>query len=831
MTENNELEKKLLDESLDSDYDKIKVRDISAEMKESFLDYSMSVIVARALPDVRDGMKPVQRRIIYAMSNIGLTYDRPHRKSAKVVGDVMGEYHPHGDSAIYSAMVRMAQPFSYRYPLVDGQGNFGNIDGWPAASMRYTEARLMKLSNELVKDINKNTVDFTDNYSNETKEPTVLPSRMPNLLLNGSMGIAVGMATNIPPHNLNEVVDATIALIDNSEISIIELMQNHLFGPDFPTGSYILGRSGIKKAYMTGKGQIIQRGKAEIDTLPNGKPRIVITQIPYQVVKAQLVEKIGQLVREKQIEGITDLRDESSKKTGIRVVIECRKDVSGEVILNQLYRLTPLQSNFSANMIALVNGEPRLLNLKQMLQLYLDHQVDVIYRKTKYDLERALERAHILEGFMIALDNIDEVIHIIRNSQTDNEAQQRLLERFNLTPVQSKAILDMRLRRLTGLERDKIQNEYQQLLAMIEDYRDILNNHYRVLDIIKTDLLEIKEKYGDARRSIIMDSGYDVDDEDLIERDEIVVSMTLNGYIKQTSVDEYKTQHRGGRGVKGMSTNDEDVVDRLLTMNTHDYICFFTNLGKIYRLKGYQVPSASRTSKGIPVVNLIPLEKDEKVKSMLKISQTSTANYAIFVTEQGIVKRTSVEEFMRVNKNGKIAIKLNEGDNLVETKATTGDDDILIASSFGKAVRFHESILRPTGRNSVGVRGMNVDGGKVIGMTTSHEGNFLLSVTENGYGKLTDINEYRLTNRGGKGVKTVNITQKNGPLVAFRSVNGNEDALIVTDQGILIRFSLNDVSHSGRATLGVKLINVHETKVASLAIVQNEDEEDKQDLS
>lgn len=805
-------------------HDKIELRDISTEMKESFLDYSMSVIVSRALPDVRDGLKPVHRRILYAMNDLGMYADRPFRKSAMLVGEVMGNYHPHGDSAIYSSIVRMAQDFSFRYPLVQGQGNFGSIDGDGAAAMRYTESRMSKISMEMLRDINKETVDFMDNYDASKKEPTVLPSRIPQLILNGSMGIAVGMATNIPPHNLSETVDALIAIIKNPEITALELMNDYIFGPDFPTGGYILGRSGIKKAFTTGRGTILMRAKTSIETLSNNRQQIIITEIPYQVNKARMVERIATLVREKVIDGITDLRDESNRN-GIRVVIEVRRDVSAEVLLNQLFRMTQLQASFGVNAIALVDGQPKLLSIKELFTHYLEHQVIVVKRKTQYDLDRAKDRAHILEGFIIALDNIDEVIHIIRDSMSDDEASTRLSERFGLSEAQCKAILDMRLRRLTGLERNKIQEEYEQLLLTIEDLTDILKNEYRVYEIIEEDLLEMKEKYSDERRSEIIEDGYDLEDEDLIEREDVVISMTLKGYIKRTSLDTFSIQHRGGRGVRSMSMHEDDGIEHLVTMNTHEYLLIFTNFGKVYRIKAYQVPAASRTSMGIPIVNILQLEKDEQVKSLVRIPEDSESQYVVFVTKNGYIKKTAVEHFDRIQRNGKIAISLEDYDELVSVKATDGHNDILIATSLGKAVRFDEKHVRPMGRTARGVRGINVDGGEVIGMATDVEGDKILVVTEHGYGKITPISEYRLTSRGGKGVITIKITDRNGSLVAFRSVDGDEEALLVTDAGTLIRISLEDVSELGRNTQGVKLINVKDASLSNVAIVKATEEE------
>ena len=805
-------------------HDKIELRDISTEMKESFLDYSMSVIVSRALPDVRDGLKPVHRRILYAMNDLGMYADRPFRKSAMLVGEVMGNYHPHGDSAIYSSIVRMAQDFSFRYPLVQGQGNFGSIDGDGAAAMRYTESRMSKISMEMLRDINKETVDFMDNYDASKKEPTVLPSRIPQLILNGSMGIAVGMATNIPPHNLSETVDALIAIIKNPEITALELMNDYIFGPDFPTGGYILGRSGIKKAFTTGRGTILMRAKTSIETLSNNRQQIIITEIPYQVNKARMVERIATLVREKVIDGITDLRDESNRN-GIRVVIEVRRDVSAEVLLNQLFRMTQLQASFGVNAIALVDGQPKLLSIKELFTHYLEHQVIVVKRKTQYDLDRAKDRAHILEGFIIALDNIDEVIHIIRDSMSDDEASTRLSERFGLSEAQCKAILDMRLRRLTGLERNKIQEEYEQLLLTIEDLTNILKNEYRVYEIIEEDLLEMKEKYSDERRSEIIEDGYDLEDEDLIEREDVVISMTLKGYIKRTSLDTFSIQHRGGRGVRSMSMHEDDGIEHLVTMNTHEYLLIFTNFGKVYRIKAYQVPAASRTSMGIPIVNILQLEKDEQVKSLVRIPEDSESQYVVFVTKNGYIKKTAVEHFDRIQRNGKIAISLEDYDELVSVKATDGHNDILIATSLGKAIRFDEKHVRPMGRTARGVRGIKVDGGEVIGMATDVEGDKILVVTEHGYGKITPISEYRLTSRGGKGVITIRITDRNGSLVAFRSVDGDEEALLVTDAGTLIRISLEDVSELGRNTQGVKLINVKDASLSNVAIVKATEEE------
>ncbi|WP_418290008.1 DNA gyrase subunit A, partial [Massilicoli timonensis] len=688
---------------MDINQDRLKQVDISKEMRKSFLDYSMSVIVQRALPDVRDGLKPVHRRILHSMNELGIVANKPFKKSARIVGDVIGKYHPHGDIAVYDAMVRMSQDFSYRYELVQGHGNFGSIDGDGAAAMRYTEAKMSKIAMEMMKDINKDTVDFMDNYDGEEKEPVVLPARFPNLLVNGSVGIAVGMATNIPPHNLTETIDATLAVMDQPDISVLELM-SIIKGPDFPTGGIILGRAGIRQAYETGRGSIMIRSRTEIDELPNGKPRIIVTEIPYMVNKANLVEKIASLVREKIVDGITDLRDESSRE-GIRIVIEMRKDVQPDVILNQLFRLTALQTSFGVNTLALVNGEPKQLGLKDVLRHYIDHQIDVTVRRTKYDLKKAEDRAHILEGLRIALDHIDAIIKLIRSSKDDEEALHGLMEQFGLTEIQGKAILEMRLRRLTGLERDKIESEYQQLLETIADLKDILANHARVLQIIHDELTEVKNRYGDERRTEISDASYDMQDEDLIPVEESVITMTTNGYIKRLPVDTYHTQNRGGRGIKGMALNEDDVIEFILTMSSHDYLMFFTNKGKVYRIKGYQVPNASRTAKGLPIVNLLSMEKDEKVRALISIERECDSAYLLFVTKYGTVKRVALDEFASIRQNGKIAITLRDGDELVAVKETNGSDEIIIAGSNGKAVRFNENDIRPMGRTASGVKG------------------------------------------------------------------------------------------------------------------------------
>ncbi len=801
---------------------------LTHEMRESFLEYSMSVIVARALPDVRDGMKPVHRRILYAMNDLGMYSDKPHKKSARIVGEVIGKYHPHGDTAVYETMVRMAQDFSYRYPLVDGHGNFGSVDGDQPAAMRYTEARMSKVAMELVKDLNKDTVDFIDNYDGEEKEPLVLPSRLPNLILNGSMGIAVGMATNMPTHNLRETVDAIDAVMENPDITVTELMQ-YLPGPDFPTGGYILGRAGIRKAYETGRGSIMMRSKCDIETMDNGKKRIIVREIPYGVNKSSMVEKIANLAREKVVEGITDLRDESNMD-GIRVVIELRKDITQpEVLLNQLYRLTDLQTSFGINNLALVNGAPKLCGIKDLIRYYIDHQVDVVERRTRFELKKAEERAHILEGLLKAINNIDEVIDIIKSSKDDAEAMAQFNVRYGLDEIQSKAILDMQLRRLTGLQQAKLEDEFNQLNIAIADYKDILANHERVLQIIRDELNELADKYGDQRRTEIIDADYDLEDEDLIPVEQIVVSLSMNGYVKRMPLEMYKTQNRGGHGVKGVSTHSDDDVDKFLTMSTHDYLMIFTNKGKVYRMKGYRIPSGSKTAKGLPIVNLLKLEKDENVMSLISYNPNAEDNpykFLIFATRNGIVKKTPIEEYEAIRQSGKIAITLREDDELVAVKATTGEDDIILAASKGKACRFCEDNARSKGRTASGVKGMNLDGGHVVGMAISYEGQYILSVSENGYGKKTPLEEYRRTSRGAKGVKSINITEKNGDLIDVRAVNGDEDLMIMTTAGIFIRISLEQVGNYSRNTQGVKLLTMKDGgKVQTCAIVEHQEEE------
>ncbi len=802
----------------------IKNVNITSEMKTSFLDYAMSVIVARALPDVRDGLKPVHRRILYAMNDLGMHSDKPYKKSARIVGEVIGKYHPHGDVAVYETMVRMAQDFSYRHMLVDGHGNFGSVDGDSAAAMRYTEARMSKIAMELIKDIQKDTIDFVDNYDGEEKEPSVLPSYFPNMLVNGATGIAVGMATNIPPHNLGETIDATISIMENPEIEMIELM-DVIKGPDFPTGGYILGRAGIKAAYETGKGSIIIRSKADIVETQTGKKRIIVSEIPYQVNKATLVEKIAALVREKQIEGITDLRDESNRD-GIRIVIELRKDVQAEVILNQLYRMSSMQTSFGINMLGLVEGAPKQMGIKEALGVYIDHQKEVVRRRVSFELNKALERAHILEGLRIALDNIDEIISIIRSSIDDQTAMATMIERFGLSEIQAKAIMDMRLRRLTGLERDKIEDEYIQLQEAIADYKDILEKESRVENIVKEQLLEIKRRFSDQRRTEILDSALDMQDEDLIPVEDVVIALTLNGYIKRTTVDTYHIQNRGGKGVKGMTTHSDDIVDQFMFMSTHDFLLLFTNFGKVYRIKGYQVPQSGRTAKGLPVVNLLNLNKEEKVRALVSIKNDDQSSYLIFATKQGLVKRVKVDEFESIRQSGKIAIRLNDDDELIAVKQTSGDDEIIIAGSNGKAVRFNEKHVRAMGRSAAGVLGFKTDGSVVVGMTTDKEGTYLLAITERGYGKKSELDEYRLTNRGVKGVKTINLTDKNGELVTLRALEGHEDLLIVTDGGQVIRISAKDIGTYGRNTQGVKLIQINNgAKVSSVAVIPNNHKE------
>lgn len=810
----------------------VQIVNLSKEVKNSFLEYAMSVIVARALPDVKDGLKPVHRRILYGMSEAKMNAGSPYKKSARIVGDVMGKYHPHGDFAIYEAMVRLAQNFSTRYPLVDGHGNFGSIDGDGAAAMRYTEARMSKIAMEMVKDLDEDTVDFMPNYDGEEQEPVVLPSKFPNILVNGSTGIAVGMATNIPPHNLAEAIDAILAIAENPDIEVADLMQI-LKGPDFPTGAYILGKSGIKKAYETGNGTILLRSKTHIEEMANGKNRILITEIPYQVNKTVMIEKIADLAREKIIDGITDLRDESSGED-IRVVIELRKDVVPEVVLNQLFKLTQLQVSYGINMLALVDGEPKVLPVKEMLQYYLQHQKNVIYRRTQFELKKAEDELHVLQGIVIAIENIDEVIQIIRSSKNVEESQSALMDRFHLSERQAKAIVSMSLGRLSALEIEKSETKCKNLEEQVEDYKAILSSEDRIFEIVKNELIEIKNKYSDARRSEIIMGEFNIDDEDLITKEDIIVTLTLNGYIKRVPMDTFKTQNRGGKGIKGMATNEEDVVDKIVIANTHKDIIFFTNFGKVYRLRGHQIPEYGRTAKGIPVINLLNMDANEKVRSIISLNEYQENHTLVFVTKNGIVKRVALKEFESIRQKGKIAIHLKEDDELIDVKLTDGTAQILIASSNGKVVRFNEQDVRVMGRSASGVKGINVNGKEVIGVATSLEGEYLLVISKNGYGKMSLITDYRLTKRGSQGVLTMKISEKNGLLSNIKAVNGTEDLLVVTNQGIVIRTSLEQVKKAGRNTLGVRIIKLNEgQEVSSIAIaakeeiIETEDEQEK----
>ena len=803
--------------------------ELTKEIRRDFLEYSMSVIVSRALPDVRDGLKPVQRRILYSMHEMNIGPDKAYRKSARIVGDTMGKYHPHGDSSIYGALVYLAQPWNMRSVLVDGHGNFGSMDGDDPAAMRYTEARMSKIAVEMLRDLEKDTVDMVDNYDGQEKEPTVLPSRYPNLIVNGSSGIAVGMATNVAPHNLGETIDGIFAVMDNPEITATELM-NYMKGPDFPTGAYILGRSGIRQAFETGRGSVIMRAKTKIEEMPNGKSRIVVYELPYMVNKASLVERIATLVRDKVIEGITDLRDESNMD-GIRVVIELRKDIQPDVMLNQLYRSTPLQSNFGVNNVVLFNGVPRQASMIDLLKGYIAFQDEVIVRRTQFDLKKAQDRAHILEGLRIAVDNLDAIIHTIRDSRDPNEAMPRLMEGFGLDEIQAKAILDMQFRRLTGLEREKIENEYQDLLIKIADFQDILSNHARVLQIIRDELSEVKAKFNDPRRSEIIDAIADVEDEDLIPVENIIITLSSNGYIKRLTTDTYHVQNRGGKGIKGMELHKDDIIDQFISMSTHDHLLVFTDKGKVYRIKGYNVPEFSRTSKGIPAINLISMEKTENIRALVSYSKDHDSKFLFFVTKQGIIKRTTFDEYENINKNGKIAIKLNEDDELAFVRSTDGNAEIIIAGSNGKAVRFLENTVRPLGRTARGVKGFNVDGGYVIGLATNLEGEYILTITENGFGKKSALADYRMTRRGARGVKTVNVTEKSGKLVCMRAVRGDEDCMIMTAGGIVIRISLNQVSVYSRSAQGVKVINVKDDIVSSVAILEPEEDSEVVDIS
>ena len=808
---------------------RINERNITNEMRESFLDYAMSVIVSRALPDVRDGLKPVHRRILYGLNEQGMTPDKSYKKSARIVGDVMGKYHPHGDSSIYEAMVRMAQDFSYRYPLVDGQGNFGSMDGDGAAAMRYTEARMSKITLELLRDINKDTIDFIDNYDGNEREPAVLPARFPNLLVNGASGIAVGMATNIPPHNLTEVINGVLKVSHNTDATIAELMED-IQGPDFPTGALIMGKSGIRRAYETGRGSIQMRARAEIEERGGGRQRIVVTEVPYQVNKARMIEKIAELARDKKIDGITDLRDETSLRTGVRVVIDIRKDANASVILNNLYKQTPLQTSFGVNMIALVNGRPRLITLKEALVEYLEHQKVVVRRRTEYNLKKAQDRAHILEGLRIALDHIDEIITTIRESETDKVAMASLQERFELSERQAQAILDMRLRRLTGLERDKIEDEYNELVAYIKELQEILADEEKLLQIVRDELIDIRERFGDDRLTEIQLGGFDnIEDEDLIPEEQIVITLSHNNYIKRLPASTYRAQHRGGRGVQGMNTLEEDFVSQLVTLSTHDHVLFFTNKGRVYKLKGYEVPELSRQSKGIPVVNAIELDNDENISTMIAVKDLeSEDDFLVFATKKGIVKRSALSNFSHINKNGKIAIGFKNDDELIAVRLTDGEQDILIGTAHASLIRFHETSLRPLGRTASGVKGITLrEGDQVVGLDVADDASDdeVLVVTENGYGKRTPVNDYRLSNRGGKGIKTATITEKNGNIVCITTVTGEEDLMVVTNSGVIIRIDVQDISQNGRAAQGVRLIKLSDEQfVSTVAKVDEEDE-------
>ena len=807
---------------MDHSRDRLEENNIVNEIETSFLEYSMSVIISRALPDLRDGLKPVHRRILYSMYESGYTPDKPHKKSARIVGDVIGKYHPHGDSSIYEAMVRMAQDFNYRNMLVDGHGNFGNIEGYGAAAMRYTESRLSKISLELLRDINKDTVDFEPNFDESEKEPTILPSRFPNILVNGTMGIAVGMATNIPPHNLGEVIDGCVAYIDNNDITLDELMK-YIKGPDFPTGAIILGNSGIKKAYETGKGTITIRSRASIEE-KNGRQYIIIDEVPYGINTLELKNKVADLVHNKVIEGISDYH--TDLKDGVKITITLKKDANAQIVLNNLYKHTQFQTNYGINFLMLDNGVPKSLGLKDIISKYIDYQKEIIIRRTRFDLNKAEARVHILEGLKIALDNIDEIIKLIKESKGDEEAQTKLIERFGLTEIQAKAILEMKLRRLTGLERDKIEQELKELLEKIEYYKQILGSEQKVLEIIKEELIEIKNKYSDDRRTDIDMTAIDyIEDESLIPVEDIVVTLTQKGYIKRMNSDNYKSQNRGGVGIKGMATNEEDFVSSLISLTTHDYVLFFTNKGKVYRVKGYEIPLFSRQSKGLPIVNLLPLEKEEVVTTMLKIDREENSKYIVFCTQNGLVKRTNIKEFNSIRKNGKIAITLKDDDELIAARKTDETKEVLIASTNGRMIRFNEEEIRIMGRTASGVKGITVGDGKCVGCEIANEGQQILVVTEKGYGKRTSIDEYRMTHRGSKGVKALNITDKNGNIVSFKVVEGNEDLVIVTDNGIIIRLPLEQVSTTGRVAQGVKLINLKENqKVSTVTLMEKESE-------
>ena len=802
---------------------------LTSEMKTSFIDYAMSVIVARALPDVRDGLKPVHRRILYGMNELGVTPDKPHKKSARITGDVMGKYHPHGDYSIYEAMVRMAQWWSYRYMLVDGHGNFGSMDGDGAAAQRYTEARMSKIALEMLRDINKNTVDFADNYDASEREPLVLPARFPNLLVNGATGIAVGMATNIPPHNLGETIDAVKLMMDNPEVTTRELMEV-LPGPDFPTGALVMGKSGIHKAYETGKGSIVLRSRTEIEVTKSGRERIVVTEFPYMVNKTKVHEHIVRLVQEKRIEGITAVRDESNRE-GVRFVIEVRRDASANVILNNLFKMTQMQTNFGFNMLAIQNGVPKILSLRQILGAYIEHQKEVVTRRTIFDKEKAEARAHILEGLLIALDHIDEVIRIIRNSRTDAEAQAELMAKFKLSERQSQAILDMRLRRLTGLERDKIQSEYDDLVALIADLADILAKPERVATIIKEELEEVKRKFGDARRTELMiGEVLSLEDEDLIEETDVLITLSNKGYIKRLDQAEFTAQKRGGRGVQGTGVKDDDFVRELVSTSTHDHLLFFTNKGRVYRLKGYEIPEYGRTAKGLPIVNLLKLDEGESIQTIINVEQDrSDEAYLFFTTRQGLVKRTNVAEFSNIRQNGLKALNLRDEDELINVFLTDGNTDVIIGTKYGYSVRFNEAVVRNMGRSATGVRGVNLrDGDKVVGASVITDQDEVLVITEKGYGKRTIAGEYPTKGRGGKGIKTANITEKNGPLAGLLTVKGDEDLMIITDTGVMIRTSVGNISQTGRSTQGVKVMRLdQDAKIVTFTTVQPDEKDEE----
>lgn len=816
----------------DSDLSNNRISDVnlSKTMRTSFLSYAMSVIVARALPDVRDGLKPVHRRILYGMSELGVTPDKPYKKSARIVGDVMGKYHPHGDSAIYESMVRMAQDFSYRYMLVDGHGNFGSVDGDGAAAMRYTEARMSKIAVEMLRDINKDTVDWQPNYDDTEREPAVLPARFPNLLVNGATGIAVGMTTNIPPHNLAEVISAIHLLMDNPDATVADLMEV-LPGPDFPTGGIVMGKSGIRKAYQTGRGNIIVRAKVDIQDQKNGKQRIIVTELPYMVNKAKLIERIAGLARDKEIEGITDINDESDRE-GMRIVIDVRRDASASVILNNLYKMTLMQTNFGFNMLAIVKGAPKVLSLKQILIYYLEHQEDVIRRRTEFDLKKAQARAHILEGLRIALDHIDEIIAIIRQSQTSEIAKNQLMDTYGLSDKQAQAILDMRLVRLTGLEREKIESEYQDLLKAIADYKEILASKDRINQIIYEELMEIQRKFGDKRRTELMvGEVLSIEDEDLIEEEEVAVTLTHNGYIKRLPTTEFKSQHRGGRGIQGMDVHDDDFIEHLLTTSTHDVLLFFTNAGKVYRMKAYEIPEYGRTAKGIPVINLLGVNSGEKIQAVVNVTGDASAsdNYLFFTTVKGVVKRTPVQEFANIRSNGLKAITLKDDDELIGVTITDGHQNVIIGTHDGYAVSFDETTVRSMGRTASGVRGIRLrDDDFVIGFDVLKPDSNVFIITEKGYGKQTPAADYPIKGRGGKGIKTANVTEKNGHLAGLTTVDGQEDIMVMTNQGVMIRFNIATVSQTGRATLGVRLMRLGDDgQVATMAKVDPEPEVDE----